>query len=99
MTSLTALLPSWVHEGGQDKMFERLKSVKERRKIRKSIEEGILDWENMAITNGWENIYVSTVRTSKNRSFEGKNLAEISKEKETDVFTVLFNLLLEEGGK
>jgi len=83
-----------------EKLLERLRSPEERRKIRLDVEGGLPDWESMAATNGWENICVSSVKTDKNRSLEGKNLAEIAREKgKPDEFTALFDLLLEEEGQ
>lgn len=100
MTSLATLLPPWAHEGGLEKLVERLKSPEERRKIRLDMEKGIPGWENMAVTYGWENIHVSSVKTDKNSSLEGKNLVEIAKEKKKpNEFTALFDLLLEEEGQ
>jgi len=100
MTSLATLLPPWAHEGGLKKLLERLKSPEERRRIRKDMEKGILGWENIIATNGWENIRVSSVRTDENRSLEGKNLAEITRIKiKPDEYTALFDLLLEEEGE
>ncbi len=100
MTSLATLLPPWAHEGGLKKLLERLESPEDRRRIRKDMENGILGWENMILTNGWENIRVSSVRTDENRSLEGKNLAEITRIKtKPDEYTALFDLLLEEEGE
>jgi N-acyl-D-amino-acid deacylase len=100
MTSLATLLPPWTHEGGLKKLLERLESPEDRRRIRKDMENGILGWENIIFTNGWENIRVSSVRTDENRSLEGKNLAEITRIKtKPDEYTALFDLLLEEEGE
>lgn len=99
MTSLVTLLPPWVHEGGMDRLLERLRSPEDREKMRKNIEEGISGWENFAASCGWENIYVSYVKTEKNKPLEGKNLVEIAKMKgKPDEFTAVCDLLLEEEG-
>ena len=98
MTSLAALLPPWVREGGVDKMIERLRSLKERERIREDMEKATVEWENFASECGWENIIVSSVSSEENKFLEGKSLAEIAKIRGTDEFTVLFDLLLEEEG-
>ena len=99
MTSLATLLPPWVHEGGMAKLLERLRSREEREKIRKEMEESPAGWENFIADCGWENIYVSSVFSEKNKPLEGKNLAEIAKIRGQDEFTVLCDLLLEEEGR
>jgi N-acyl-D-amino-acid deacylase len=99
MTSLVTLLPPWAHQGGMNKLLERLRSPEEREKMRRNIEEGIPGWENFAASCGWENIYVSSVKTEKNKPLEGKNIAEIAKIMgKPDEFTALCELLLEEEG-
>ncbi|MHA2497517.1 MAG: N-acyl-D-amino-acid deacylase family protein, partial [Candidatus Hodarchaeales archaeon] len=96
-TTLSILLPPWSHDGGPEKLLERLKAPEERMKIQKDIEEGLPDWENLATTVGWENIYVTHVLTEENKAAEGKNLIEIMELRgDADVFTTLFGLLLEE---
>ncbi|MEM2935750.1 MAG: D-aminoacylase [Candidatus Bathyarchaeia archaeon] len=89
MTSLVMLLPLWAHEGGMDKLLERLRNPEDREKMRKDLEDMVY---------GWEDIYVGYVETEKNKPLEGKNLVEIAKARGTDEFTALCNLLLEENG-
>lgn len=99
MTSLVTLLPPWAHEGGMDRLLERLRNPKDRERMRRDIEKGIPGWENFVASCGWENIYVSYVKTEKNKPLEGKNLTEIAKIKgKPDEFTALCDLLLEEEG-
>jgi N-acyl-D-aspartate/D-glutamate deacylase len=100
MTSLVTLLPPWVHEGGLRALLKRLTSSKLRKKIREDMKRGLPGWENIGVTNGWENIRVSSVKTEANRALQGKTLKEITGEREpSDVFTVLFDLILEEEGE
>ncbi|UCH37149.1 MAG: D-aminoacylase [Candidatus Bathyarchaeota archaeon] len=100
MTSLVTLLPPWVHEGGLKALLNRLTSLPLRKQIRKDMENGLPGWENIGVTNGWEKIRVSSVKTESNRVLQGKTLKEIADERESsDVFTVLFDLILEEEGE
>ncbi|MGQ9780807.1 MAG: N-acyl-D-amino-acid deacylase family protein [Nitrososphaeria archaeon] len=99
MTSLVTLLPPWVHEGGMDQLLARLRSPRERERIRRDMVEGVPGWENFVEEVGWGNIYLGYVKTEKNKFLEGKSMAEIAKLKgKSDEFTVLFDLLLEEEG-
>ena len=96
-TSLSAMLPNWVHEGGTQKMIEKLKIQKNRKRIRREIESGIFGWENCIKNCGWEGIFI--VYLDKNKDLIGKTLAEISAIKNKDPFSTAFDLLIEENGK
>jgi len=98
MTSLSTLLPSWVHEDGLDKMLERLKIKEVRERIKKEIEESIVK-HNLIKECGWENIYISSVKSEKNKFMEGKNLKQISQIRKENEFDTLFNILIEEEGQ
>jgi N-acyl-D-amino-acid deacylase len=98
-TSLMTLLPPWVHDGGREKALERLRDPELRERMEKEIKEGIEGWENFAGTLGWENVYVTSVITEKNKYVEGLNIVEIKdKRGAKDEFTTLYQLLLEEDG-
>ncbi|MFX0119953.1 MAG: amidohydrolase family protein [Candidatus Hodarchaeota archaeon] len=99
MTSLITVLPPWVHIGGIDKILERIKNPKEQEQIKKDISEGIEGWENWIKDVGFDRIYISAVKTQKWKEVEGKSITEISKIKNSDEFTTLFNLILEEKGE
>jgi len=98
MTSLSTLLPYWVQEGGLDKMLDRLKSKEVREKIIREVEEDIVQ-HNLIKECGWENIYISYVKSKENKYIEGKNLKQISKIREESEFDTLFNILIEEEGQ
>jgi len=98
MTSLATLLPPWAHEGGLERLLERLRRPEERERMRRDIEQGVPGWQNWVRDCGWENIYISSVKTERNRRLEGKSLAEAAEIRGEDEFTALCNLLLEEEG-
>lgn len=98
-TSLATLLPPWAHEGGMERLLERLRDPELRGRMRRDIEEGLPGWENFAGELGWENVYVTYVITDGNKPLEGKNLGEIREARgDPDEYTSLFDLLLEEEG-
>ncbi|MBN1683283.1 D-aminoacylase [Candidatus Bathyarchaeota archaeon] len=98
-TGLINLIPPWAHDGGRDKLLERLADTKQREKMRKDIKEGISGWENFAGELGWENVMVSSIKSDKNKKYEGKTMDVIAEEmKEKDAFDALWKLLLEEEG-
>lgn len=99
-TPIVTLLPPWAHEGGLDKLLMRLRDPKIRDKMRIEMGEPGRGWENMAFSNGWENIFVTVLRSERSRAYEGKSMAEIREMRnDPDEFTTLCDVLLEEGGE
>lgn len=99
-TSLITMLPPWVHEGGLDKLLERLNSEDNRSKIKKNLIEETENAENWMTTIGPENIFISSVKTDYWKDIEGKYLEEITEIKgKKDVFETLFDMILEEKGE
>jgi N-acyl-D-amino-acid deacylase len=100
MTSLITLLPPWVHEGGLEKLVERLKNADDRIRIKKDVQRGIEGWENWIKDGGFDSIYIASVKTEKWRDAEGKHLSEIAQLKEkADEWETLFDLLIDENGE
>src|SRR4030042_568348 len=98
-TSLMTLLPPWVHDGGNEAALERLKDPKLRETMRREIEKGLPGWENFAGELGWENVYVTSVKTDANRPVEGMNMVEVKGHRGApDEFTALYQCVLEEEG-
>ena len=98
-TSLSALLPPWVHEGGPDKLLERIKDRANQEKIKEDTEKAIEGWENFIKRNGFESIYISSVVSEKWKDIEGKNIPEITKVKEMkDNWDTLFSILIDDQG-
>jgi N-acyl-D-amino-acid deacylase len=97
MTSLKTLLPPWVHEGGKEKLLERIKNPKCQEKIKEDSERGIPGWENFIHVGGFESVFISGVSSPKWKDIEGKNITEITKIKgKKDVWETLFEILIDE---
>jgi N-acyl-D-amino-acid deacylase len=100
MTSLITLLPPWVHEGGLEKLIERLKIADDRNRIKKDVQQGIEGWENWIKDGGFDSIYIASVKTEKWSDVEGKDLSEITRLKaKADEWETLFDLLIDENGE
>lgn len=98
-TGLMTLLPPWVHDGGREKALERLRDPELRARMKREIENGIEGWENFGGELGWENVFVTSVKSEENKPVEGLNMAEIKEHRGSpDEFTALYQLLLEEEG-
>lgn len=95
-TMLGVILPPWVHDGGTDKLLERLADPALRQRMIADIEQGIPGWDNFIDFAGLDQIYVTSVKTAKNEDVIGKNLVEIGALRGKDPYQATFDLLYEE---
>jgi len=78
-TGLSNCIPPWFHEGGQDRLIERIQDPATRAEIRATIEGDRTDWENLYARGGTpDNILILQVREARNRKYQGKRLSEIA---------------------
>ncbi len=77
-TTLANLMPLWSREGGTESFLRRLQSADDWPRIRAAMEEKI------ALLGSWEAVMISSVELEKNRSLQGKTIAEIVKERGED---------------
>jgi N-acyl-D-amino-acid deacylase len=95
-TMLGAILPPWAHDGGTDKLMERLRSREQRERIIHDIECGIPGWDNFVDFAGLDQIFVTSVKTEGNQELVGKNLVEIGAMRGKPALEAAFDLLLTE---
>ncbi|HHY29595.1 MAG TPA: D-aminoacylase, partial [Syntrophaceticus sp.] len=95
-TMLGVILPPWVHDGGTEKVLERLKDPELRKRMVEDIKSGMPGWDNFIDFAGLDGIFVTSVKTEKNKDCIGKNLSEIGELRGKDPFEATFDLLLEE---
>jgi N-acyl-D-amino-acid deacylase len=95
-TSLGALLPPWVHEGGLAKLLPRLRDEQVRARIRHDIEQGLGDWWNPARAAGWSGVQIS--RAPQHRSYQGMRLSDIATSRQQDPLAAALDILLAEEG-
>lgn len=93
---LGVILPPWVHNGGTDKVIERLKDAELRKKMIYDIENGIPGWDNFVEFAGLDQIFVTSVKSKKNEDAVGLSLIELGKLRGKDPYNATFDLLLEE---
>jgi N-acyl-D-amino-acid deacylase len=89
-TDLDTILPSWVYEGGLEEEIKKLRSKDLRDQIKKEIAEDHPDKKY------WENTYVSSVLSEKNRWMEGKSIASIARRKGHGPVDMLMKILIGE---
>ncbi len=84
-TGLTALLPHWVHEGGAEKMLERLKDPETLEKIK----------TNLRLNYGWDRILVTNAKN--HPQYNGKHIQEIAGMMSKEPFDAYVELLIIEN--
>ena len=76
-TTITALLPNWMLEGGVEKMLDRLRDQEVRERLKREFKEDLMG-ENFLRSAGWNGVLISQCVVEK---YEGKTLEEILKMK------------------
>jgi N-acyl-D-amino-acid deacylase len=95
-TMLGVILPPWAHDGGTDRLLERLQSRELRERMIHDIEQGIPGWDNFVDFAGVDQIFVTSVKTEANRDLVGKSLQQIGDLRGVSPLEAAFDLLLAE---
>ncbi len=98
--NLNSIVPPWAHDGGTERMMERLRHPDQRARIRGEILEGLPGWYNhyLATGDGWDGILIVSTSHPDNRSFEGRRMGELIESRGGDSVDVFIDVLLEEEG-
>ncbi|MDP8979136.1 MAG: D-aminoacylase [Acidobacteriota bacterium] len=97
--SFSAFIPPWAHDGGNEKMLERLRDPATRARIRADMLKPSTEWDNEWLEiPGPEAILVSVVQNPKLLPLQGKTIADISKARGTDPIDTIFDVLIEDRG-
>jgi len=96
---LVACFPSWVSEGGTDKMLERLKDPAERARVRKEMDEPSTVWENeWRGSGGAQGVTLIQVLNPVLRKYEGMNFEEIGRQMGKDPKDAAMDIAMADRG-
>jgi N-acyl-D-amino-acid deacylase len=98
--NLSSIIPPWAHDGGRERLLERLRDPGARKRMRREILGGLPGWYNhyLATGEGWGGMQLVTLRNERNTPFQGKRMAQLIAARDGDPVEVLFDVLLEENG-
>jgi N-acyl-D-aspartate/D-glutamate deacylase len=98
--NLRSIIPPWAHDGGNEKMLERLRDPETRARIKKDVLNGLPGWYNhyLAVGSDWSRMLLVSLNDRKNKPFVGKRMSELIEARGGDPAEVLFDVLLEERG-
>ncbi|MCH7989778.1 MAG: D-aminoacylase, partial [Planctomycetes bacterium] len=98
--NLVSIIPPWAHEGGRQKLIERLKDPAQRSRIKHDVQTGIDGWYNhyTAVGGDWSRMLISA-----NNSFKGLTMDRVMAlrtqgKKNPDLLEELFDFLIEQNG-
>jgi dihydroorotase/N-acyl-D-amino-acid deacylase len=95
--NFSAFIPPWAHDGGDQKMLERLKDPSVRARIRKEMETPSTAWDNeWHEVPGPQGIIVCVVHNPDLLPLQGKTLAEIARMWGKDPIDAVFDLLIKD---
>ncbi len=89
-TSLKTLIPQWAHDGGVNKLRERVLDDNTRNRIKQEILDKHKQFEKLSC------VMVSSCQKESNKKLEGLNLVEIGKLQNKDPIDACLDLLLDE---
>ena len=96
---MSAFVPPWAHDGGNEKMVERLKDPALRARILKDIRTPSAAWDNeWDEVPGPESILVGVVKNPALRGLQGQTIAAIAKSRAKDPLETLLDILVEDNG-
>ncbi|HXE75563.1 MAG TPA: D-aminoacylase [Candidatus Xenobia bacterium] len=99
-TALDSCIPPWAHAGGRVEMLKRLREPAGRARLRREISQPAQDWENFYwMSGGAPGVMVSSVSNPALKSYEGRRLSEIARERGQDPLEALFDILLADEAK
>lgn len=97
---LSAFIPPWAHDGGAEKLLERLKDQATRERIRKEMDTPSNDWDNeWDELPGPEAIIICSVHNPKLIDLQGKTIADVAKAWGKDPKDTIFDLLIQDDAQ
>ena len=94
--SFSAFIPPWAHDGGDEKLIERLKDPQARARIRADM----LNADDRSWDNEWqeiagpESVLIGAVQNPALKSIQGKTVADVAREWKLDPIDTLCEILI-----
>ena len=95
-TMMSVILPPWVHDGGTEKLLERLYDDELRAKMKEDIWNGIPGWDNFVDFAGLEGIFITFVKNEESEKYVGMNLVELGEATGKEPLDAIFDLIRDE---
>lgn len=94
---LIDLIPPWVKKDGPRIMCERLCDPELKEKALFDMEHGLPEWDSIMKSSGWADcVSIASLKTSGNKRFEGKTIAQMAKELSITDYEAVVKLMVDE---
>jgi dihydroorotase/N-acyl-D-amino-acid deacylase len=95
--TFSAFVPPWAHDGGDDKLIERLKDPAMRARMRKDMLTPGGGWDNeWQEIPGPESVLICVVQSPELKPIQGKTLAQVAQLWHEDPIDTLFDILIKD---
>jgi dihydroorotase/N-acyl-D-amino-acid deacylase len=95
--SMSAFVPPWAHDGGDEKLLERLQSPETRARIKKDMQTPGGGWDNeWQEVPGPDAIQVCVVQNPELKALQGKTIAQIAALWKSEPIDALLDLLIKD---
>jgi N-acyl-D-amino-acid deacylase len=92
---MSAFIPPWAHDGGNERLIERLKDPQTRERIKADLLQPSTHWDNeWQEVAGPEGILVGVVHNPALKSLQGQTIKAIAEARHVDPMDALFDLLV-----
>lgn len=97
-TGLAASFPPWASDGGTQALLERLRDPETRERIVAEMRKDADDWENLYYGAGPDGVMIMGVEKDELKSWSGRTVADIARERGTDPEETVVDMVLESDG-
>ncbi len=98
-TRLSSRIPSWAHDGGTQKLLERLQNPEARKRIRDEILGKAAGADNSFAATGPEGILIASVQSTGLKRYEGMRLNDIAREWKKHPVDAMLDIVLADSGR
>jgi dihydroorotase/N-acyl-D-amino-acid deacylase len=98
-TRLSSRIPAWAHDGGVQRLLERLRDPDTRKRIRDEVIGKAAGVDNSFAATGPEGILIASVQSADLKKYEGMRLSAIALEWKKEPVDAMLDLVLEDSGR
>jgi len=96
---MSAFIPPWAHDGGRERLIERLRDPATRQRIRQDLLTPSSTWDNeWQEIPGPEAVLIGAVLNPELKQFQGQRLSDVARAWNEDPMQALFDFLIKDDG-
>lgn len=97
---LSSIIPPWAHEGGNEKLLQRLRDSEQRQRLKHDIENGLENWYNhyTAVGKDWSRMLVAEPGPYRGQTMDQVFAQRRAAGEQGDDLDLLFEVIIEHNG-